>query len=267
MDDPVASLKELGFSEYEAKVYLSLVEAHPAGAYDISKNSGVPHSRVYDITRRLIEKGAVVKAGSNPDRFSPLPPADLVSKLRSDYTNYVDQVEEQLKELSFTPDFDPVWNIATRQEALDRTAALLGEAEQFIYIGIWDEELPELLPHLEQARTRGAELVFLIYGEEKPGFGRVYHHRTGSIKGIQEQGRTVDCVVDSAGCITGSLGGTGAGSRGCQVVWTRNRGLVKSIEEYMVHDFYIAELQNRFGNEIEEKFGKNLSRLRQKFHR
>lgn len=264
MDKTVLSLKELGFSEYEAKVYLSLVETHPSGAYDISKRSGVPHSRVYEITRRLIEKGAVVKAGSNPDRFSPLPPADLVSKLRSDYTNYVDQVEEQLRELSFSPDFDPVWNIATRQEALDRTAAIIRESEQFIYLGIWNEELPVLLPSLEQAHIRGTEVVFLIYGDTKPDFGRIYHHRTGSIKGIQEQGRTVDCVVDSTSCITGSLGG---GSRVCQVVWTRNRGLVKSIEEYMVHDFYIAELQNRFGKEIEEKFGKNLSRLRKKFHR
>ncbi len=64
-------LKEAGFTEYEAKVYLSLLNQHPASAYTVSQISGVPHSRVYDITRRLIKKGLAVSAGSNPELFSP----------------------------------------------------------------------------------------------------------------------------------------------------------------------------------------------------
>ena len=49
-------LKDLGFTEYEAKVYLALLKNHPASAYTVSQDSGVPHSRVYDVTRRLIRK-------------------------------------------------------------------------------------------------------------------------------------------------------------------------------------------------------------------
>ncbi len=53
MDTILSNLKELGFTEYEAKVYMSLINEHPLSAYNVSKNSGVPHSRVYDITRYL----------------------------------------------------------------------------------------------------------------------------------------------------------------------------------------------------------------------
>jgi len=57
MEKIIVYLKKLGFTEYEAKVYLALLSKHPATAYTISKASGVPHSRVYDIARRLIKKG------------------------------------------------------------------------------------------------------------------------------------------------------------------------------------------------------------------
>ena len=57
------NFKELGFTEYEGKVYLSLLSNHPSSASNISNYSGVPHSRVYDVTRRLIKKGYAVSQG------------------------------------------------------------------------------------------------------------------------------------------------------------------------------------------------------------
>lgn len=72
-EEAVQDLMLAGFTEYEAKVYLSLLANHPVSAYSISQNPGVPHSRVYDISRRLIKKGYAVSSGSNPEVFSPSP--------------------------------------------------------------------------------------------------------------------------------------------------------------------------------------------------
>ena len=38
----LGALRSLGFTEYEAKVYLALVQSAPATAYEISHRSGVP---------------------------------------------------------------------------------------------------------------------------------------------------------------------------------------------------------------------------------
>ncbi len=256
-------LKELGFTEYEAKVYICLLDQHPATAYTISQKSGVPHSRVYDITRRLIKKGFAQLAAKNPERFSPLAPGEMISKLKKDHSRYLDDLTGLLDQIEFTSDFDPVWNISNPVEALEMTRRLVNEAKQQVYIGIWDDELRMLLDHLRGAHDRGVEIVCLVYGKMEPNFGVAYHHRTWSIKGVKSMGRTIDCVVDSECCLSGSLGA----SQSCQVVWTRNQGLVKSIEEYIIHDFYIAEIDKRFGAELETDFGKNLSKLRKKFGR
>ena len=262
-EEIVPYFKELGFTEYESKVYLSLLSNHPLTAYAISQKSGVPHSRVYDIARRLINKGAVLLAGKNPESFSPLAPEELIYKLKKSHKRFIDELEKRLEKISFKSDFDPVWNLSSYKDAMTVAKNLIDEAKNLIYIGIWDNELEELLPALKAAHDRGVKIVFLIYGKATVDFGEIFYHNTEHIKGITELGKTLECVVDSISCISGSLGG----EKPCQIVWTKNIGLVKSIEEYIIHDFYLSEVQQIMGKQVEDIFGKNLAKLRLKYER
>ena len=261
IEETICCFKEIGFTEYEAKVYMSLLSEHPASAYTISQNSGVPHSRVYDITRRLIKKGVALSAGTNPELFSPLSPDELVEKLRRDNTMFTAELKDLLKSAKFVSDFDPVWNLHNKHEALDMAGRLISEAETKIYIGIWAQELPELEPSLRLADSRGVKIFALIYGQALLDFGEVYYHGMEHMEPICELGKTLDLAVDSNSCVTGTLGR----SNDCQVVWTRNKGLVQTVESYIVHDLYLAEINKRFRNEIDNAFGNNLYELRKKF--
>lgn len=260
-DEMISLFKGLGITEYEAKVYLSLLSAHPASAYTISQNSGVPHSRVYDVTRRLMTREMVASTGTKPEMFSPLSPEKVIEKLQSEYVNYSEKLEQRLKEFEFRADFDPVWNLSDRASALETAAAILAEAKSSVYIGLWDAELQFLYSALQAAAERGVQLFVLIYGEGELDFGTVYHHDTEHMAGYKELGRTLDCTVDSSCCITGTMGGSSA----CRVVWSQNRGLVQTIESYIKHDFYLAEITQDLGTEIDTRYGKNLQRLRRKF--
>lgn len=262
LEETLSYLKEMGFTEYEAKVYIALLNQHPASAYTVSQNSGVPHSRVYDITRRLIKKGVAISTGVKPELFSPLSPNDLVDKLRREYNQFTEELEERLKSVDFVSDFDPVWNLQNREKAFKMASDLISKAKSTISIGIWSEELPLLADSLRAASKRGVRVLTLIYGTDKLDFGETYNHDIENMGPVEKLGRTLDCVVDSEMCITGALGGNVR----CQVIWTKNRGLVQSIESYIAHDFYLAEIHNHFGREIDEIFGRNLIKLRKKFH-
>jgi len=260
-EEMISLFKGLGITEYEAKVYLSLLSSHPASAYTISRNSGVPHSRVYDVTRRLIRREMVASTGTKPEMFSPLSPEKVVEGLQKEYLSYSEELEKRLKEFEFQADFDPVWNLGDRDAALAKAASMLADAVSTIYLGVWDAELPELLPALKAAAERGVQLFVLIYGKADLDIGVVYYHDTEYMNGYEELGRTLDCTVDSTYCISGTMGG----SAECRVVWSQNRGLVQTIESYIKHDFYLAELTRKLGAEIERRYGKNLLELRRKF--
>ena len=257
----LSNLKDLGFTEYEGKVYMSLINEHPLSAYNVSKNSGVPHSRVYDITRRLIKKGYVTSKGTNPELFSPISPEELISRLRRDNSKLTTELKQQLESIKFTADFDPVWNLSGRSEALEMAEQLISGAEEHIFVGIWDKELEYLEASFKKAEKRGVKLHILLYGEGKPDFADVYYHSTENLEDINEVGRSLDLVIDSNMCITGSLGGV----MPCQAVWTRNKGLIKSIEGFIIHDFYIAEVSNYLGDQVDEIFGRNFEKLRKKY--
>ncbi|WP_249685252.1 helix-turn-helix domain-containing protein, partial [Bacillus velezensis] len=59
MDYIVQQLKKIGFNEYEAKSYVSLVKQGPVTAYQVSKDSGIPRVRIYEILGHVEEKGIV----------------------------------------------------------------------------------------------------------------------------------------------------------------------------------------------------------------
>lgn len=261
MDSILSDLKDLGFTEYEGKVYMSLINEHPLSAYNISKNSSVPHSRVYDITRRLIKKGYVTSKGTNPELFSPISPDELISRLQRDNSKLTASLKQQLDSIKFTADFDPVWNLSSRTEALEMAGQLIGGAQDVIFVGLWDKELEDLSEAFLEAEKKGVKIHILLYGVQKPEFGDIHYHSTENLEDINLVGRSLDLVIDSTVCITGSLGG----SLACQAVWTRNKGLIKSIEGFIIHDFYIAEVSEYLGDKVDNIFGKNFEKLRKKY--
>ncbi len=261
VEDLLPLFKGLGITEYEAKVYLSLLTKHPSSAYTISQISMVPHSRVYEVTRRLISRGFVVSTGTKPEMFSPLSPDELVQKLEKEYQGYTSELEDKLAAFEFHSDFDPVWNLSDVEEVYETTVRIIKEAQQTVYIGIWEQDLEKIEEHLRAAENRGVNVFILLYGKRALDFGMVYHHETENLPMNEILGRSIDCTVDALWCISGRFGK----EEPCRVVWTRNKGLVQTVESYLRHDLYLAEIEHDFDGEIERRYGKNLSLLRKKF--
>ena len=90
-----AGLMELGFSEYEARVYLSLLEeSRPATAYEAGKSSGVPTSKVYEVLKKLMRKGVIsVIDEGRTKKYVPMEPDEFLGK----YKNRTEKVIESLR--------------------------------------------------------------------------------------------------------------------------------------------------------------------------
>ena len=77
----LTGLIRMGFTEYEAKVYLALLHDNPATGYQRSKKSGVPRSMVYEALGRLSVRGAVMETvEGRATLYRPLPPDVLLDR-------------------------------------------------------------------------------------------------------------------------------------------------------------------------------------------
>src|SRR5215470_10378241 len=79
MDHQIArGLRQLGFTDYEARIYVQLVKTSPATAYEISKAAGVPRANAYAALEALAQRGAVLPVNEEPLRYVAAPPKTLL---------------------------------------------------------------------------------------------------------------------------------------------------------------------------------------------
>lgn len=100
MERAIELLKErFGLNTYEAKAYLSLLRG-ARNAKEVASSSGIPISRVYDVLKRLSEKGFVVK---EREGYLPKKPevaaAATAAKLRREFDKRIEGLSSAVEEL------------------------------------------------------------------------------------------------------------------------------------------------------------------------
>ncbi len=114
----VESLVRLGLSRYQAMVYSALSLLGPSGVSEISRSSGVPRTKVYEVLEQLSKTGAVEFQAGRPTLYRAAPPSVLVRQLRD---RYMASADEALKSLEYEKPRGPelserdlVWTIKGR---------------------------------------------------------------------------------------------------------------------------------------------------------
>src|SRR6266851_4386159 len=77
------ALKEFGLTEYEAKVYVSLVESGTQAASELSRTASIPYSKIYEILGNLERKGWVETEQGRPSKYYPKAPSTALESSRS----------------------------------------------------------------------------------------------------------------------------------------------------------------------------------------
>jgi sugar-specific transcriptional regulator TrmB len=87
-------LLELGLNNYEAKVYLTLVEEGVSTAKNVSDITGIPYGKVYEIITSLCAKGFSMTLPTKPMKCKALSPCDILKKVKEKEMEKFDSLEE-----------------------------------------------------------------------------------------------------------------------------------------------------------------------------
>ncbi len=126
MNDARDQLQELGFSQYEAQAYISLLKQYPLNGYELAKLSGIPRPNIYAVLKKIQEKGAVVRMDTpEGTRYAPVPARELIQKLRGQYMASLDAIDRSLSELSPQYKGDYIWNVRGYSVVIDHAASVI----------------------------------------------------------------------------------------------------------------------------------------------
>ena len=96
----LSDLQGVGFTEYEARVYLGLLQKSPATAYEVAKQHGLPRPNVYTVLETLERRGAVQRVSEDPVRMVPVDPQTLFDRISRTMAERCASLQERLESVT-----------------------------------------------------------------------------------------------------------------------------------------------------------------------
>lgn len=259
----VRELRVLGFSDYEARIYLALVEASPTTAYELAKKSGVPRPNAYSALTALAERNAAMPVSENPVRYVARDPKELLSAIAERTRATCDDLAERLSEISTPQGDDYVWNLSGAAEIHAKMAEMIDAARDVIWIKAGPEVIRAHRDALIAATgERGVRLSVILFGDDPEEFRfspkcEIHVHEASGVR-MGTADNLFTMTVDHAEMLTANE------NTDIQAAHTQNQAVVKMALSLIRHDYYMAEIFGLFKDEIDAAFGPHLMKLRQR---
>ena len=247
----ISLLQSIGFSQYEAQVYLALLQQANVTGYELAKISGVPASKIYAILNRLEAKEMIQTIDSEPKKYIPQPPQDILSRIKGNYLQAVNTLTDKLEEIYVeTADNNHIFNISGRTVIIRKVLDCIAEARQSLWLSVWDEEVEAISKALHRAQERGVKISIVHFGQKKLRIGKEYRHGREHQIRIERGGRRIALIVDDNKVILGHFLENGSST----AAWTTNKGLVLLAKDYVIHDIYSIRVIQKYGQDAEDIF-------------
>jgi HTH-type transcriptional regulator, sugar sensing transcriptional regulator len=244
--DLFVELTQIGFTEYESKVYLALLQESPATGYQLSKASGVPRSMVYEALKRLAGRGAALESvEGRVTLYRPLPPDMLMNRHQQEHQRLVSNLRLGLGELFADTSDNRVWSLSGRAATLTYAAQLIHSAKEELFLVLTDDDLAALRDEIAAACQRGVVVNALLTGSGQLDCGRVAYHPPleSELQGLMS---TLLVEIDAAEVLIASAG---AQSKMLATV-TRNTDLVLIARQFVWMELFTQRIYARLGDDL-----------------
>ncbi|WP_430515206.1 HTH-type sugar sensing transcriptional regulator TrmBL1 [Pyrococcus woesei] len=161
-EEILQKLQKFGLTKYESLAYLTLLKLGPSKATDVTKESGIPHTRIYDVLSSLARKGFVDIVHGTPRLYAPVNPEIVLEKIREDLISDIERLKKAFQELYrevHGEELPEIWAVHGFENTIDRAQHIIRSAKHDILINTPYEFLEYLRGVLEK---RNDVLIIVI---------------------------------------------------------------------------------------------------------
>lgn len=164
-------LQELGLTEYEIRVYQTLLTLGSATGGQVARESGVPHGKTYQSLHSLSEKGVVRIIPVQPKLFRAVRPKEAIEALAQKRTVQIAAAAEAaLATLAAAPEVHPlaiherIAVMENTRQVMDYVVQQAKQARREIVVLSRGERLPlHTMQALAAAMARGVRIRLIVF--------------------------------------------------------------------------------------------------------
>jgi HTH-type transcriptional regulator, sugar sensing transcriptional regulator len=243
------ALLQLGFTEYESRAYIVLLQRNPLNGYEVAKASGLPRANVYAVLQKLEERGAVVRLDTpGGTRYAPVPPGELTQRMERDFQEALDQARILLAEVATPPEREFVWNLQGYSTLLEQARTLLDSTHGRLLMAVWPQEALALAESVAHAEARGVDVTTLCLAACPDECGACRGHVYRYSVALAQESRWLLLIPDGSQVLAGEIGPGETAS----AIRTQQRLLVELTQRYIRHSIALAALLNDLGRRLED---------------
>ena len=256
-----SKLQGLGLNQYEAKAYVALLNTGTANAYTISKVSGIPRARIYDILNTLSLRGVVMleENSDNTKNYTALPVKVFLEQARDKWQSNFNCIAKELKAIEAQDKKKDTFVSTVRGEEniLAFCRNLIRDAKKMVIVSLWDTMYQNLLPDLEECRNRGCSVHGITFNVDSPIKG-LDKHRENKQHNSADRKKWFIISVDG----TELLYGHSAELNG-NAFYTDDVTHIYIMEDYIFHDILVNRItENVNSDHITKMISNVLSELK-----
>ena len=139
MDENISTLKGIGLTMYEAQAYVTLTSLIQASADEVSKNSGIPRSKIYDVLKKLSEKDFIEIEDGRPLTYVVKSPVEVLSREKEKIDSQIEDAIVRLTNIyenGMNQVQAPIWRIYGVEKIINQELEIIQRAKNTINMRI-----------------------------------------------------------------------------------------------------------------------------------
>lgn len=240
VEDIIEKLQKFNFTKIEAQIYLCLLKNGDLNGSQIAKFLNIPRTSVYASLESLYQKGYVSMLLGDPTVYKAQDPKAFIDKIKEDYSESIDILENSLTKFEVFGSEDQYWNIKGYDSFISKTKSILKVTARELYIST-NFDIQIFNKELNVLGEKGVKII--LFSFENLDISNLklefYHH----VKAHEEfTDKRWMMVSDNKKAIIVNQNKYG------QVLgtFTENNLMTSIISEHIHHDIYLLKLKQKF---------------------
>lgn len=159
--DAAQALQDLGFTDYEARAYVAMVEGGELNGYTLAKATGIPRANIYAVADKLVQRGAARRAEYGAGvAYVATAPERLLRSIEIKQQRVMRATQDALGRLAKRHSQPVVLNLRG-DEVLISARQLIDGSDESLLIALQPAEATALAAPMHLAHERGVAITIL----------------------------------------------------------------------------------------------------------